>query len=223
MSDEPTQLPILTDEEHASDDWTVSGHIMLDIETLGIGSNSVVFSIGMIPIFINTNSPVPQYRSGGINRGFYRTLSVGEQINKFNRTVDTSTLVYWSRLPADAQAELLQAMGIGEGFLEETLTAASNWIRYNSVNRGMTPIIWGKGPSFDCTILSNLYRAVGMKVPWLFRDERCVRTADHLLRKALPTVPQEIVHHALHDAHTQAVRLVMTHQELGGRASLFCT
>lgn len=36
--------------------------------------------------------------------------------------------------------------------------------------------LWGKGPSFDCTILASAYRLLGYNIPWKYYNERCVRT-----------------------------------------------
>jgi len=74
--------------------------------------------------------------------------------------------------------------------------------------------IWGNGAGFDQPILAAAYRAVGIPLPWEFRNERCYRT----LKALAPDVKIRRTgthHNALDDAVSQADHLKCIAVRLG--------
>ena len=76
--------------------------------------------------------------------------------------------------------------------------------------------IWGQGYGFDITILEDMYRMLGVPIPWQFwqiKDSRtlftCCKTDP---RKVLG---QENLHNALADAYFQARGVQLAYNELG--------
>jgi hypothetical protein len=68
-----------------------------------------------------------------------------------------------------------------------------------------TAELWAFPASFDCVILANAYRAVGLAEPWHYRSVRCMRTLASF--KKAPRVEAETKHCALSDAKAQMLWL----------------
>jgi len=90
-----------------------------------------------------------------------------------------------------------------------SLCSARNWPMMSNTSAwfpaGAT--LWGNGSTFDNVILSNAYRAIGVKQPWDFWNDRCYRT----LKSLYPHVKLErsgVAHNALDDAKSQAMHAV---------------
>jgi DNA polymerase III epsilon subunit-like protein len=164
--------------------------IMLDLETLGTRPGSVILAIGAA-------------RVGGpqTSRTFYARIDPAS-CERAGLTMDLATVMWWLGRPAAARREILKC---GEP-LAEVLGRFAEWLGDDDVE------VWANAPSFDCALLGAAYERLGMKLPWKFWNERCFRTAAHLLRsRAAPKERVGIKHHALDDALTQAKRLaVMT-------------
>ena len=141
-------------------------NIMLDLETMGNNSNSVIVSIGAVPFDIETGE-------------FDRKLSFYEKIDidsclKAGLKVDGSTIYWWLNQSKKAQEELL----LYKRPLSDVLTEFTNWINgIYALNNNKNDInIWGNGATFDIVILANAYRALDRNFPWNYHHERDVRT-----------------------------------------------
>lgn len=164
---------------------TKERHAMLDIETLDTGPNAVVTSIG-IAIFTLEK---------GVTEVMHCQLDYTTDIEG---TISPSTLRWWLQQCPEAQRELH-----GETSIQDALTMV------NGILRGCDTV-WANAPTFDCTILRNLYRRHKAREPWHFRNERCCRTLYAIgLRFGIGGVHREGTrHNALDDAIHQAQHAV---------------
>lgn len=138
------------------------GHLMIDLETLGTKSNSVILSIGAVEFDINTGQP---------GEVFYEKIDFQSALN-CGLTVEASTIMWWMKQNEQARMELADAKG---KVLNLVLIEFAQFIKkLRSDNIQLQ--VWGNSARFDLGLLNDAYRAVNMDIPWDFRDERCVRT-----------------------------------------------
>lgn len=130
--------------------------IMIDIETMGNGSNSALVSLAAVKFDMKTG------KKGDV---FYRKISLKSCLD-IGLKVNADTIMWWLKQSEEARKELYQ----GETFnISEVLTDFTGFCSYDYE-------IWGNSPRFDLGILQDAYRALNMKIPWYFRKERDVRT-----------------------------------------------
>ena len=81
------------------------------------------------------------------------------------------------------------------------------WFRVAGEPKGI--LVWGNGADFDNAILRNAYTAVNRELPWMYYNNRCLRT----LRGENPDVAKPAFvgtpHHAGDDARNQAEHLLL--------------
>jgi len=136
------------------------GHLMLDLETMGNGSNSVIVSIGAVEFDINT---------GETGREFYRKINLKSCIDK-GLKFNADTVQWW--LMQNERAREMAADPSGS-MLEDALYAFHLFL----VPLGEKTVkIWGNSVRFDCGILQDAYTACNYPIPWNFRNEMDVRT-----------------------------------------------
>lgn len=161
---------------------------MLDLETLGVGSFSVIASIGAVEF--NPNG-------GSISREHYTRINIQSCLNK-GLKIDGDTVVWWM----DQSDEARKSTFAGErNSLMAALTAFGNFINYD---RGCK--IWGNGSDFDNVILANAFKACDIECPWRWSNNRCFRTLKNLVLEKEIILPerQGTHHNALDDAIYQA-------------------
>ena len=109
-------------------------------------------------------------------------------------TVHPDTLAWWKNQSPEAKNFIRN--GSPPGVVYQQL---SNFIRKND-------LVWAKGPDFDLDLLKAGYDKLQMKVPWSFRNARCVRTILDLGKNlGLGDIDREgVKHFALGDSIHQA-------------------
>lgn len=162
--------------------------VMLDLETMGTKPNSAIVAIG---------ARLMDLGSLTLGNGFYRSVSL-KSCMEHGLILDADTVMWWLQQSAEARA----AIYTSTVSLEYALQEFSQWLADNKVaQREVT--MWGNGSDFDNVLLANVYRTVGIAVPWEFRNNRCFRTAKAMLPKV--DVQRTGTHHnALDDATHQA-------------------
>ena len=173
--------------------------IMLDLETLGSSPGCAILSIGAVAFDTTT-----------IHDSFTVHIDA-RSCQQARLSIDADTVLWWLRQDEDARRSIIEAPTEPLGI---ALARFSVWLAVQA-----KPIrLWSKGPSFDAAILAAAYRAIGLPVPWDFRDERCVRTALELsgvdgnrFREA-----GAVRHDAFADAMTQA-RAVQAASQIFGK------
>lgn len=132
--------------------------LMVDLETLGTGPESVIVSIGAA--FFNP-------KTGEVGDKFYGNIDLESSINYGD--VDASTIKWWLQQSVDARKVF-----DGGHDLKVVLEDLSKGICASSSVDEVR--IWGNGSTFDNAILRNAYNTTGIDVPWKFWNDRDVRT-----------------------------------------------
>ena len=156
-------------------------NVMVDLETLGNGSNAVIIALGAV-----------EFGDGELGRTFYMNIDPQSCVDA-GLKMDASTVVWWMHQSDEARAAFKKPGAP----LELVLGEFSSWYPPGAA-------LWGNGATFDNVILANAYRAVGVKQPWDFWNDRCYRT----LKSLYPHVKLErtgVAHNALDDAKSQAM------------------
>lgn len=169
---------------------------MLDLETMGKGSDAAIVSIGACFF-----EPI----SGEIGAAFECVIDL-EDASQYGE-IDGSTVLWWLQQERAAREKLNSAdrMSLDEA-LHRFRAFVAEHMDYDVVK------VWGNGSSFDCVILRNAYKhCMGEQyVPWRFWNERDVRTVVDLGRSFRGINPKKdipfkgIKHSALADAKHQA-------------------
>jgi hypothetical protein len=150
--------------------------IMLDIETLGTGSNATIFQISAIAFDIETGHQ-------------YSTFNSIADISK-NKTLkaDGSTLKWWLNTNKELLTELLNK---GEESSEDLLTNFHKWLKsQDKDNKNI--YLWGNGILFDNKMIQEQFVEMGLDYPIFFRNDRDVRTIVDLAGKKLGITEKEL-------------------------------
>lgn len=171
--------------------------VMIDLETLGTQPGSVVMSVGAVA----SNDAV-----------YLQPVSIKDQLYA-GLTVDPSTLAWWKQQSREAW----EVSSSGRAALSESLADFANWLmdlRRGSENSatGEKLRLWGDSASFDLTLLTCVYRAANVPVPWNYREECCYRTLRNVLSSEKPAA--KLQHDALSDARAQMEHLMQMLQSL---------
>lgn len=126
---------------------------MLDIETLGQGSNAFILQI-CIKL---------------IDKSDTLTLNIDPWRVQVGSEIDNSTMQWWQK-----QSEEVRKSVIGGTYtLTDALNTLNMFIKTHNIER-----IWANSPSFDCVILTNAYKRLGIdsNFPkyWAWLDMRTV-------------------------------------------------
>lgn len=175
-------------------DFNMTTHAMIDIETLGTEPGCVVLSVGAVK-FDPFNSETP-------HAPMLWKLDIDSQSNK-GRIIRDDTIEWWGKQDAHVQEA---AFSIDDRVtVEDFMKELNKWV--NGVEK-----IWCQGPQFDMVILENLYEQYEHHHNWAFWQIMDCRTIFNMLpvdpRKAI----QENLHDALADAHWQAVCVQQTYK-----------
>jgi DNA polymerase III epsilon subunit-like protein len=128
--------------------------IMLDIETLGTGYNSVVVQVAMVYFDRYTKQT---------GSAFCMNIDP-ESCIEYGLKTDKSTLDWWETQPKEVQESVLTN---GKP-LPEVLNEIRKFIKYGS-------IIWCHA-TFDVPLLENAFKATNIVVPWKYTNVRDLRT-----------------------------------------------
>ena len=157
--------------------------VMVDIETMGNGSDAAIIAIGAWEFNVETKS---------LGRCFYRIVDLQSSVDA-GMKMDASTVMWWLKQSEGARAAISKP---GES-LTTVLKVFADWFP-----KGAT--LWGNGATFDNVILASAYRLTKQERPWKYSADRCYRT----LKNLHPGDQQEtvgIAHNALDDAKSQAL------------------
>lgn len=135
---------------------------MLDIETLGTQSNSVVLSISSVQFNLST---------GEMGNEFHIDLNIDEQL-KNKGIVDYATIMWWFQQDDDARKKVVEASRYS---VTTSLNNFNSWI-IETFGDDKSFEFWGNSNRFDIGILQNLYDNFNIPFSWDYRKERDVRT-----------------------------------------------
>lgn len=155
----------------------LSENVMVDLETLGNGSNAMIVAIGACDFELNNK--------------FYAAIDP----EKSSGDIDASTVKWWM-----SQSESARTVFKSGDPLEEILKKFSVFLN----QRGGGVCVWGNGATFDNVILANAYKRHKLPLPWKFWNDRCYRTLKNLHPDIALPARTGTHHNALDDAVTQA-------------------
>ena len=162
-------------------------HIMIDMESLGIGTKPVLLSLGAV-----------KFNGDEILDEFHIAIDPST-CQAYGLEITASTVLWWMKPELeDARSALLN---MDQMNLVQALTCFQVWA-------GQPQGLWGNGSAEDNVWLKSAYEAVGLDCPFDFRINRCYRTVKNLVPDRALMPPDELVaHDALCDARWQAKHL----------------
>ena len=171
-------------------------HYIIDLETMGKGSNAAIAAIGCVEII-----------DGTISREIYRRVELSNSMAA-GGTADADTIQWWLRQSAAARAEVngTQSAELLFNVLGELRVFMTGMAHAHEI------LVWGNGATLDNVILSNAYAACGMERPWAYWNDRDLRTLLALYPEAKALPFEGTKHHALDDARHEAKQLVVALQ-----------
>jgi len=160
---------------------------MIDLETLGVGPNALILSIGaakfttdhlkVVDRFHQAIEPVTAFALGGV--------------------IDPDTVLWWMQPEREGGRKAWLSMR--RVHVAEALEGFAMWL-------GEDMPIWGNGAPFDNVILRQAYARAGLPCPWNPFNDRCYRTK----KAEAPGVKTKRIgthHNALDDAVFQVAHL----------------
>ncbi len=194
-------------------------NVVFDFETLGLGENSVLLSLGVLAF----NSSKYDVFEDGIEetfnkllkKGLYIKMDVKDQIEKYGRTIDKSTLMWWTEQGEDAQKVLKKTEN--DVKLSEMEKLLNQYLESNGVTNNTS--VWSRGytePMWYESVKINL-NTYGSFRHYQYRDIRTLLNVSiedkYLSRNHINTIqyPENFIkHNALHDVCFDAVQFLCT-------------
>lgn len=161
-------------------------NVMVDLETLGNSSHSVIISLGAC-----------RFNENGILDTYYQRIDP-QSCADAGLKMDVSTVMWWMQQSDEARGAFNE-----KGYpLEYVLAEFALWMPPKSC-------LWGNGATFDNVILGNAFKAVGLTQPWEFWNDRCYRTVKAMYPGVKAPTFTGDKHNALDDAIHQAKHLIL--------------
>lgn len=174
-------------------------NVMLDLETLGNGSDAAITAIGAV-MFDHT----------GTGATFYQVVDAQSCVD-IGMKMDVSTVMWWMKQSDAARKEF-------EKPAVPILSALQDFAVWLGTLAGKDAQVWGNGATFDNVILGNAYRLAQLYRPWSYRGDMCYRT----LKALHPEILHDWVgtaHNALDDATGQALHCSKILAHIEGNAN----
>ncbi|EFE9119731.1 exonuclease [Escherichia coli] len=175
-------------------------HLSVDLETMGTNPDAPINSIGGKFFDPATGEMGPEF-------------SKAIDLETSGGIIDRKTIKWWAKRSREAQS----AIFTDEISLDVALRLFIEFIEKNS--GGCFVQVWGNGANFDNVILRRSYERQGIPCPWLYCNDRDVRTIVELgnaigfdVRMAIPF--EGVPHNALDDARHQAKQVSAIWQKL---------
>lgn len=134
--------------------------IIIDVETFGTSSNSVVFNLAALFFSLDPNEQSnleKEYPNNFLNFRFDPSLQL-----ELGREVDQDTVDWW-RLEKNLLAmEAINKLPISD--LKESMELLKSWCSELRKNYGCK--IYHRGIDFDGPIIESLYETAGIKIKW---------------------------------------------------------
>lgn len=159
-------------------------HLMIDIETLGNKSNSVISSIAAVEFNIDT------LETGKV---FQVDIDLDSCV-RLGLEMDVSTVMWWFKQNEEARNEFSNK---DRKDISKALSMFSEFCNKDYE-------IWGNSARFDLGLIQNAYNKLNVEIPWDFRKERCVRTLLSLAPQAKDMVEKpDVPHKDINDCYYQ--------------------
>jgi hypothetical protein len=144
---------------------------VLDIETLGVESTSVILSVALL--HIDLSKPKHTWKDLYENTLFLK-LNVRDQVENYNRTVDKDTIVWWNK-----QCDLAKNMSFipkkGDLLAADIPAIMRKYAQEQAGDKNQETMVWIRG-SIDQVCLDSLFVALGEPKLFPYANYRDVRT-----------------------------------------------
>lgn len=175
------------------------GHVMIDIETMGIGLNSPIISIGAVEFNIN---------SGQTNEVFNRNIDLQSCID-LGFIPNASTIMWWLQQSDEARKLICSKQG------NTLIDVLKDFFTFIQKCGGQDVQVWGNGSTFDISTLQYAYETLKMSTPWKYSNVRDVRTVVALNSSIKQNTEfKNIQHDAVSDALHQIEYLSKTYNTI---------
>lgn len=186
---------------------------MFDIETLGVESNTVILSAGII-YFDPVDDADITYEEL-VSRGLFVKFNAKDQVKRLDRTISKSTLDWWNKQGKWQQDTNLVPNSGGDLLAEDGIRVLKKYVtKYNTESDDKT-IMWARG-SLDQMAFDSLCTKAEMDPLVNFSRWRDVRTAVDMLSGSsngyckVYNLDWDVVakHHPVHDCALDILMLV---------------
>lgn len=175
----------------------MNNHIMLDLETLGTSRNSVIVSIGAVRFDPNDTSVGVRYFTAQFDADGMALQQ------RMGMTIDAATVAWWMRQGAAARQLFTNPTSV-----EDPVDALSKFAEF--YNEVPDTRLWACGTDLDNSLLSDMYKAFSLPVPWRYSVSRDYRTM-----REIPGAPKLLDRHGVeHDALDDAITQMKHLQEI---------
>lgn len=185
---------------------------MIDIETLGKYENAVVLSLACVTFDLSEQRKFEEL----VSEGIFLKFDASEQIEKYKRDVDKSTLEWWEQ-QGPAAKFISYFPNQNDVSLKSGLDTLKDWLISSGYDFN-TSRLWARGSDFDFPKVESLFRNIGEKAPYNTFRTRDTRTFIDTLTGSyngkfdgIPNPKSFVYHHPLHDAALEAVKLCHIH------------
>lgn len=168
-------------------------HVMIDIETMGVGPDAPIVAIGAVG-----------FHSGGLVGGLYYPCDLHSAVQT-GAVMDPSTVLWWMKQSDEARKLFTDTQNADD--LVGLNTALYELRKFITDLGPDLRGVWGNGATFDNVIVRRAYERLDMTTPWPFWLDRCYRTVKNMF----PTIEMEregTHHNAADDARSQALHLI---------------
>jgi inhibitor of KinA sporulation pathway (predicted exonuclease) len=141
--------------------------IMIDLEVLGIGDNPVIMQLSAILFSLDENNQ--QLDS------FDKYINIQNSIEKGFIT-DESTKKWWDEQNNDVYSLAANS----KNNIEDVLRDFSDWIDAIKKKYKSKINVWGNGILADNKWVSQAYKICNIQIPWIYYEDRDVRTLTEL-------------------------------------------
>lgn len=175
---------------------------VLDTETLGFRTSSVILSVGLVVFDDNKVDEFDTLVKSGIN------LFIDKEVQfSAGRVAERECVEWWERQNPKVRDELLTQAGMFPSHAAETMR---QYVEKQGAD--LRELCWYcKGPHFDIAKLEDLFSQFNVEIPWHYRKPRCIRTfydAYGYEDNILFARPKGMLsHNSLHDAAFEAYNM----------------
>lgn len=174
--------------------------VMIDLETMGLGTNAPILSIGAVAFDLLGDEIIARFDA---NISLEYSMAAGRQPT-------ASTILWWLQQSDEARKQIHQKCASGDP-VSVALSDFATWMK----SLAGEPHVWGNGANFDISILEQAYLDAGMRAPWGYRNVRCFRTVMAEFGLDSDWVKPLVAHDALADAEAQVRTLQNCMRRIG--------
>lgn len=176
--------------------------VMLDLETLGVSSNSAIVSLGAVKFNLEDTNSDLEYLANSDGRIMYGVIKLDDAM-KWG-TIDAGTVKWWLNQNEEARS-IFKFNGPTE-YLRTMLVFFNDFMKIND-ERACN--LWGNGSGFDCVVIENAYKKQELEMTWKFTQQRDLRTIKDIAKRINPKVNNELDIGTRHNALDDAIKQVL--------------